>query len=238
MSLVRPTKRRKTNPLPKLDFGDSPVIQFFSKSRKSTLREMNADPKLAELEEALYEFPQWRRYLSNFARVPLPGISYNGKLYPSVEHAFAAAKYASSTGTGDPPDFSVGSELGGSDNIKKKHSRKGMEKYGFVLDVKAFDKLKYDITRKLVRARSEIDERFRDILTIVYSHGFKLLHFARGGGAGWGGYKRKEDGVYVGFNLLGQIMNELASDLATSTSLLSLSNSSASPPSTTSAMRF
>jgi len=214
---AHPAKRRKTtrpNHLPDLDFGGAPVVQFFSKSKNASPADKAADPRLAAVELELADIPQWRKYISNFTFVPLPGIPYGGKFYPSVEHAFAAAKYDHSKGTGDPPDFSVGSELGKKPNIKTEHSRLGMKRSGdFVMDVAKFDAHKYKIMKELVRSRSEVDPSFRALLRVVRKHGFKLLHFARGGGGGWGGYVSKKDGTPVGYNWLGEIMNELSDEL-------------------------
>ena len=220
--LARPKKKRMTTRqvLPKLVFeGAPPVVQFYSNSRKASPKEKEANRPLAALEKELADIPDWRQYLSNFTFVPPPGsIPYGDKRYPSVEHAFAAAKYKYSTNSqGDvPPDFSVGSELGRETDIKAEHSRKGMKKYNFVMnddDLKRFDQVKYDIMKQLVRSRSRADPTFIRILRAVRKHGFKLLHFARGGGGGWGGYVRSDGGGPVGFNWLGQIMNELAEEL-------------------------
>lgn len=214
MSLVkRPKKKRKTN-LRKIDFGGAPVVQFFSNSRRASTKQRADDSRLEALEAELANMPDWRKYLSNFTFVPPPGsIPYRDKRYPSVEHAFAAAKYEYSKGEGEPPDFSVNSKLGGDTNIKAQHSRKGMKKYGFEMNLEEFKKVKYDIMEQLVHSRSEADPTFRQILRVVCKHGFKLLHFARGGGGGWGGYVSKNDGKPVGYNWLGQIMNKLADAL-------------------------
>ena len=163
---------------------DKPVLQFYSRSKS---------------DHVCLCRPDWRRYISNFQRVDLP---YDGKVFPSVEHAFAHMKYKYASGEG--PSFEKGGPLDGK-NIKSHHSRAGMKRYGCVLDTDRFDSEKVGIMRELIKRRAEVDDEFVKILRA--SKGYYLLHFARGGGD-WGGYKSKKDNKYYGRNLLGKIYME------------------------------
>ena len=87
--------------------------------------------------------------------------------------------------------------LGNSANIKSEHSRAGMKKYGFAMDVAKFDQDKLKIMRSLITERARVDKPFHDMLISIHSQGYYLLHFARGGGGGWGGYHRKRMGMHL-----------------------------------------
>lgn len=152
------------------------VLQFYSKSKSD-------DVCLCR--------PDWRRYISNFHPVSL---SYDGRVFPSVEHAFAHMKYKYASGEG--PSFESGGPLDGK-QIKSYHSRAGMRRYGCVLDVERFNRDKEGIMAELISRRAEVDVEFVNILKAA--KGYYLLHFARGGGD-WGGYKSKKDGKYYGKN--------------------------------------
>lgn len=189
--------------LPLLNIPDSQeVVQFYSQSSKDTEPVTIADHS------------DWRRYISNFHFVPNKDITYRGQEFPSIEHAFASVKYEYSTSNGDNavPSFVTGSVLGNRANIKSEHSRAGMKKYRFAMDVAKFDQDKEGIMRSLITERARVDKPFHDILISIHSQGYYLLHFARGGGGGWGGYQSKTDGKYYGDNLLGVLMMEWASD--------------------------
>ena len=203
MSGLHPAKKKRKVSLPLILVPDGQrVVQFYSKSKSDT------DPV------SIAGHVDWRRYISNFHPVPNRDIMYDGKNFPTIEHAFAYVKYKYSTSTGGtvPPSFVTDSALGNKKNIKAEHSCAGMKKYGFVMDVESFDRDKEQILRQLITERACVDQKFSDILVSIHSQRFYLLHFARGGGGGWGGYQSKQDNKFYGRNLLGKLMMDWASD--------------------------
>lgn len=172
------------------------VVQFYSKS---------AD------RDDLNGITDWRKKLSNFWPSE---IIYKGEIYPSVEHAFAAAKYTFAQG-GDIPDLR---ELSGGD-LKRAHGRRGMKSRGFVLDMHAWDAAKVSIMWSLLVQRLTHDKEFRTILESLSNT--YILHFERSGPRSfWGGVYRNE--VIEGQNVLGKMMMELSGMAIASSVLISL----------------
>lgn len=172
------------------------VVQFYSKSKDK---------------DNLNGITNWRKKLSNFWPSE---IIYEGETYPSVEHAFAAAKYTFAQG-GDIPDLR---ELSGGD-LKRAHGRRGMKSRGFVLDMHAWDAAKVSIMWSLLMQRLTRDEEFRTILGNLSNT--YILHFERSGPRSfWGGVYRNE--VIEGQNMLGKMMMELSGMAIASNVLCSL----------------
>lgn len=202
-AIATPPKKKRRVTLPVIDVPQGQrVVQFYSKSKE------NAEPV------TMGGHSNWRRYISNFQHVPQKNISYDGKLFPSVEHVFAYVKYKYSTSSNGsiPPNFESDQPLGNENNIKSEHSRAGMKKHGFAMDVQRFDNEKERLMREFISKRAEVDPEFREILLSIARQNLYLLHFARGGGGGWGGYQSKQDQKYYGRNLLGKLMMEWASN--------------------------
>lgn len=168
------------------------IVQFYSKSKSDNI--------------VLAGDKNWRRYLSNFQMSP---FKYNGKVFPSVEHAFAYAKYKYSVCNQTVPDFTINGPYSATSNIKSIHSKRGMTARNCTLDIVRFAKVKKRLMTYMLKARAKSDEHFRNILKDARKHNYYLLHFARGGGAGWGGYISKKDGKMKGDNFLGKIMMKL-----------------------------
>ena len=197
MSAIAPPKKKRRVALPVINIpaGQS-VVQFYSKSKA------NAEP------QTMGGHRNWRQYISNFQHVP-NNISYDGKYFPSIEHVFAYVKYEYSkaiTKDATPPNFESGGPLGENNQIKSYHSKAGMKKRGFEMDVERFDEVKEELMKELISKRAEVDLKFRQILLSIVRQNYYLLHFARGGGGGWGGYQSKQDKQYYGRNLLGELM--------------------------------
>lgn len=186
---MRNKKRRRSRKVRKID---QTIVQFYSKSKSDNI--------------VLAGDKNWRKYLSNFQ---MSDIKYNGKIFPSVEHAFAYVKYKYSNCKQKVPDFTINGPYSTTANIKSIHSKKGMTKRKCTLDIVRFAKVKKRLMTYILKARANSDEHFRNILKDARKHNYYLLHFARGGGAGWGGYISKKDGKMKGDNLLGKTMMRL-----------------------------
>jgi predicted NAD-dependent protein-ADP-ribosyltransferase YbiA (DUF1768 family) len=182
------------------------VCQFYSASRDS--------------DDLFLGFESWRKYLSNFAAVPGGGVAYDGRLYPTIEHAFHAAKYLTVDEPALAKRFEVGESIGRQPPVKAKLAggRKGMEQCrSKPLDVARWESgLSEDVTWKLLTARAAVDEKFCEILEETRLQNVTLLHFERSGARSkWGGSLSKADGTTInGRNLLGQLMMKLRDQLA------------------------
>jgi predicted NAD-dependent protein-ADP-ribosyltransferase YbiA (DUF1768 family) len=163
------------------------------------------------------------RYLSNFAPCK---ITYKGKTYPSVEHAYQAQKFTCLQGVLAPPEkmisrFTVSGDLGKQDaRVAKSAGGKGaMKKFHYTLDAKKWEdeKTRVTVMTELVKLRLEADKRFKDIITEAVKDGVVLLHFERPprqrkGEAPkvpfWGMYFPSEDDreMWVGDNTMGEIL--------------------------------
>lgn len=154
------------------------------------------------------------RYLSNFQEidgglfVPLWGT------VPSVEHAFQLCK----TGFMKPiPGSKVenGVEklrelimLSKPDAAKRLGGKTKTKAMGLFLDVDAWNSKRVTFMTGLLRGRFKKDERFRNI--IKNSPSKEFYHYDRAGAKSfWGGYVKKDTGVWVGENTLGEIMTQL-----------------------------
>lgn len=179
---------------------DQRTVQFYSRS------------KATHEPQEMGGVYNWRKIISNFWDSP---VVYEELLYPSVENAFAAAKYKFAEGKDNPPDLR---HLSGAD-LKRAHSRKGMESHGFVLDVSAWDEARINIMWKLLLERLKSDETFRNILTGL--QGYRIMHFERSGRRSfWGGVYK--NGAIEGHNMLGHMMMELSDIAVASKALCSL----------------
>jgi ribA/ribD-fused uncharacterized protein len=158
--------------------------------------------------------PDWRRVLSNFYPAE---ITVDGRLYYSVEHAFHAAKARCSSNPSAAAHFEIGSGRVPKDPLaaKKAGGRSGFKKLGIVLDIEQWRAQRDIATMAALRARLSCDDLFRRILAAVHKKELTLLHFERGGTKSyWGGNIRKADGVQVGRNRLGEMLMDLAKEVA------------------------
>lgn len=109
--------------------------------------------------------------------------------FPSVEHAFQAAKVGFSSG--DPSsklDWPISAVL-----AKRAGTRAAWARAGLVLDAEAWQEACEDVMERLVRARARVDPRFVEL----YHHDrFGLF---RGG-------RWSKDNLWIGQNRLGEII--------------------------------
>ena len=181
-------KQSEPTLLTKIPAADADNLQFYSKS--------------ADIDDIGLGLPAWRKHLSNFAKVP-GGLVFDGQRYPTVEHAFQAAKFQYTARPSDAARFerpmtAVAAKAAG--------SRAGMMKVGLALDRVRWEEACDDIMKRALQARYDADPDFRRILEAVAATGKQLLHFERRGGY-WGG--KVKDGVVVGQNKLGQMLMAL-----------------------------
>lgn len=162
----------------------------------------------------------WRKYLSNFQDIP-DGFSWDGRLFPNVEHAFHYEKFKRT----DKPELGEryvgkperGSRLLGSyfeTNAKAKmfSGRKTMGENGATLDVGVWNVERVGVSAALLKARWEQDDKFRSILLDSKVKGIRLIHFERGTRNRppfWGAFKLRDSGDIIGKNMLGKQMMEL-----------------------------
>ena len=192
------------------------IIKFYSKSKDEVL------PKLEKgkswdiwnsLPDWRKKLPEWRKILSNFHSID---ITMEGKVYPSIEHYFQAAKALHSNKPELAILFEKGNKIGNQLPVeaKKAGSRKFYENNGMFLDTEKWNKNSEKIMYDALMARSLVDEKFNDILKNSYEENYYLLHFERSGKKSeWGGAIEEETGNIVGKNRLGILLMILREEL-------------------------
>lgn len=148
----------------------------------------------------------WRRRLSNFWPAQ---VTIDGRTYPSVEAAFQAAKALHSDKPEMAKDFEVGGSVGPDPAVAKQHgSRKVYVAKGAKLKAKEWEAARDAAMMKILQARYDQDEVFRQILEATKALNINLVHFERSGPkAYWGGLVK--DGVVQGRNRLGEMLMAL-----------------------------
>lgn len=173
------------------------VLQFYSKSK--------------DADDLSLGIPDWRKRLSNFWPCK---IEVEGKLYPSVEHAFHAAKALHCS---DKPvmaaSFECGGKVGANPLAAKSAGGKGAyKKLGATLDLAKWDAQRDAATMHALRARVACDEEFCSILRATAND--YLLHFERHAATSyWGGAVSTSTGKVIGCNRLGEMLMELRTEL-------------------------
>jgi len=148
----------------------------------------------------------WRRRLSNFWPTQ---VTIDGRTYPSVEAAFQAAKALHSDKPEMSKDFEVGGSVGPDPAAAKQHgTRKMYAAKGAKLKTKEWEAARDAAMMKILQARYEQDEVFRQILEATKALNINLVHYERSGPkAYWGGLVK--EGVVQGRNRLGEMMMAL-----------------------------
>lgn len=113
------------------------------------------------------------RILSNFGAIP---IVWRGRTYPTVEHAFQAAKYLLAS---DRPDLEPTiRNLRYPVMAKRAGSKAGMRAAGAVLDVALWETLSDGIMMELITEKAK-HPVVRSILGICRDKGIRLCHYSR-----------------------------------------------------------
>ena len=173
---------------------DAIVLQFYSKSKNMDDLQLN--------------IKDWRKRLSNFWPCV---IEIDGRKYPSVEHAFQAAKARVS----NKPEVANYFECGGTVEedaaaAKRAGNKTGFSKFDATLDMAIWDTQRDGAMFTALKARMSVDAEFCAILKKTAELGAHLLHFERQGlRAYWGGTIDRASGNIVGLNRLGKMLMEL-----------------------------
>lgn len=172
------------------------ILQFYSKSK--------------DMDDLGLGVCDWRKRLSNFWPCK---IQIDGHAYPSVEHAFHAAKAACSDKPTMAANFRCGGRVGPSAQAAKSAGGKGAyKKMGASLDVAKWNAQRDDATMAALRARALCDPEFCMILRATA--GKRLLHFERHAAkAYWGGAIDAKTGGVLGCNRLGEMLMTLRAEL-------------------------
>lgn len=142
----------------------------------------------------------WKKWLSNFAVYDPSGS------YPSVEAQFQAMKFCYS----NHPEHRllIDWKSHTPQDSKRFGSKTYFKKHNIILDVEKWNKDRDDIMAELLRIRLKKDKQFKDILKKCKKENIKLYHYSLRDRY-WGAYQRKSDGVIIGENKLGKILNLL-----------------------------
>jgi ribA/ribD-fused uncharacterized protein len=144
------------------------------------------------------------KLLSNFAETP---VQWNHHMYPTVEHAFQAAKYMFSTLPSFEKEFRVGESIGLQPPkvAKTAGSKTGMKKNKAVLNIVEWDSQKNDIMKQLIQDKIQRHDIIRSILQSCREHHIPLFHYSKEDRV-WGCTINEEEGtVKEGNNLLGKL---------------------------------
>jgi ribA/ribD-fused uncharacterized protein len=144
------------------------------------------------------------KLLSNFAETP---VQWNHHMYPTVEHAFQAAKYLFSTLPSFEKEFRVGGSIGLQPPkvAKTTGSKTGMKKNKAVLNIVEWDSQKNDIMKQLIQDKIQRHDIIRSILQSCREHHIPLFHYSKEDHV-WGCTINEEEGtVKEGNNLLGKL---------------------------------
>ena len=152
------------------------------------------------------------RYLSTMASLPAPLI-FEGEAYPTMEHAFHAAKinpkYIADLTPGKASELRKRLQVGGDIELAKDAKLFGgkgnFKKLKLTLDQAAWNEDRASVMRDVADARAIVDERFAKILKDAVATSTELKHYERGKAAEvfWGGDR----------NTLGKIYEEVGREL-------------------------
>ena len=168
------------------------VLQFHSKAKK--LPKSDALP-----EDATYR-------LSNFSP---DSVEYEGRVYPSAEHAYQAQKYKYSNSIN--PDELMAQFYDGTivdpAKAKTRGCKSGMKSTKTVLDVERWARDQDQIMEAIITSKIERSDHIRNIIRISAKHGIRFVHFSRRD-MYWGAHFDQDAfEVTDGLNKLGEIYN-------------------------------
>jgi predicted NAD-dependent protein-ADP-ribosyltransferase YbiA (DUF1768 family) len=159
------------------------------------------------------------RYLSNFQPAE---IKYRKHTFPSVEHAYQAAKFLfAEMDSKDQKQETVklfkslandGTRSGyTAEQAKSFGGKGGWKKLGLKLDVRRWGQVERNIMEKLLKSRMRHDKLFRQIIRKAQKEHVALLHNDRAAAKSfWGGaFNPQNRTEFRGHNTLGTIMMNL-----------------------------
>ena len=177
------------------------MLQFHSKAKLLTdIKLLNAGMPATALKD-----------LSNFSE---HRVEYNGLVFPSVEAAFQSQKYSMAQFKDVEITKAKAEEIirkfaaWGPLEAKKNGGRKGMDKFGFTLNVELWEKESVSIMKALIKSKIEKNPDIQNILKIAKQFQLSFAHFSRSD-MKWGCHLEKDGSrIKVGDNLLGDIFNK------------------------------
>jgi hypothetical protein len=176
----------------------------------------------------------WRRWLGTYAQHPIKDWRDPSVTYPSLEAAFASAKFqiASNKPELGPKLFGVDGEIHQKyqldrasrkkkptelqewklqeeegDEVRKMMRGTEMKAVGAKLDSKKWEAGLEEVVGAYVRQRYDADERFRKAVDAVRAVGGQVMFYTTPKGNEFSGYE--EDGVIKGDNVYGKAIMEL-----------------------------
>ena len=196
---------------PVLPTADGPIFKFFHQS--------------ASKDELKVGDKNWRRYISTFSLFPFKDTTNPAIVYPSMEAALGALKYALAS---NKPElgaqiFSIAGNIHQKyeaqkpgktadevaalieeEGIAMRDAQKppAFRKTGTKFNQEAWDAVKERVLADLVRQRYEGDEHFRKILAALAKLKARLVYYTQGGTTELSGSEK--EGVIQGDNLLGR----------------------------------
>ena len=194
------SKSKSKKNIPKSAASNMTILEFHSKSKLL--------PKSSPLP------PTAARDLSNFSK---HDVEYEGKIYPTVEHAFQAQKGGCLV---DKKGQSISEDkktefiekvraLDTAEQAKSAGGKGAMKKEDIYLDIKCWDSKRNEIMDALIRSKVERHADIRKILDIVKEEKIRLVHFSRMD-MEWGAHVDKEIGeIKEGKNKLGELYMSL-----------------------------
>ena len=201
---------KKKSPSPSVN-NNKNDIWFYSKSKVDEL--------------SLAGDKNFRKYLSNFQDIKT-GLTWKGKKFPNVEHAFHWEKWQRTNHPELASLYEINDEDGKSwfqrnhcekANAKAKQfsGRSSMTEKGATLNVERWNCERINVNKQLLEARYEQDDKFANMIKEAKTKGYRLLHWERGNSKNhpfWGitEFKNGEHkGKRVGQNKLGEQLMQL-----------------------------
>ena len=159
--------------------------------------------------------PDARKLLSNFA--PL-SVQWRGKVYPSVEHAFQAAKYlyshpkdaAAAVATQFQQRRTIGQQP--AQKAKSAGTKTAMKKHHVQLDCSSWDRVKDEVMLELLQSKVSRHPVIQKILEVCHDNNLSLVHYSMRDDY-WGAKIDKTTGRVVGRNKLGKMLMRIAEHL-------------------------
>ena len=153
------------------------------------------------------EYPNVGRDLSNFSAY---SVEFEGKEFPTVEHAFQAAKYRFVVIAPVEVDDII-EEIRGlatAQEAKSAGGKGGMKSRRVALDIIRWDAHKDAIMNSLLQSKMMRHRLIQEELMLAKMHQIQLVHFSRADKY-WGAVV-KDDGRIVGENRLGALWMDLS----------------------------
>lgn len=138
--------------------------------------------------------------LSNFSEDP---VTYNGVIYPTVEHAFQAQKYSF---TDKPELMQLFTTYATAAEAKSAGTKGAMKKHKTELDINKWNECRDALMEALISSKIEKNPEIKNILIIAKQYNIRFVHFSRTD-MYWGAHMNEDGSIKKGENHLGKIYN-------------------------------